>query len=174
MPFSHLPLFLTSTFARLACCLHKRSALRVPLLLVGLLFASGRRTVTAWFRAAGITDDFRPAYTTVCAVGRQVPHMVSVRRPPFNTLALTRRDCRDPGSRVNLPDERGITIVSASPAHRRPGSRPPAAARRGLEQGSMSPSVASFQPSRQGGRAKSPPRVAAWRPRLPGISSSPI
>ena len=75
MPFSHLPPFLTSTFALLACYLHKRSALRVPLLLVGLLFASGRRTVTAWFRAAGITDDFRPAYTTVCAVGRQVPHM---------------------------------------------------------------------------------------------------
>src|SRR5262245_3102802 len=75
MPFSHLPPLLTSTLSCLASWLHKRSALRLPRLLLGVLFASGRRTVTSWFRAAAISDDFRPAYTTVCAVGRQVPHM---------------------------------------------------------------------------------------------------
>lgn len=75
MLFSHLPPFLASTFATLAVWLHKRSALRLPLLLVGILLATRRRTVTSWFRAAAIRDDFRPAYTTVCAVGRQVPHM---------------------------------------------------------------------------------------------------
>jgi hypothetical protein len=72
MPFSHLPAFLTSAFTALAHWLQKRSAARLPELLLGLLFAGGRRTVTSWFRAAGITDDFRPASTTVCAVGRQV------------------------------------------------------------------------------------------------------
>lgn len=71
MPLSHLPPYLTSVFADLAHWLHKHSAARLPLLLVGILFATGRRTVTAWLRAAGIRDDFRPAYTTVCAVGRQ-------------------------------------------------------------------------------------------------------
>ena len=75
MPFSHLPPLLTSTFSCLAAWLHKRSAVRLPQLLLGILFATGRRTVTSWFRAAAITDDFRPAYTTVCAVGRHVPHM---------------------------------------------------------------------------------------------------
>src|SRR5437588_7831156 len=70
MLFSHLPPFLTSAFLHLAHWLHKRSAARLPVLLCGILFAKGRRTVTSWFRAAGITDDFRPAYTTVCAVGR--------------------------------------------------------------------------------------------------------
>jgi hypothetical protein len=70
MLLSHLPPFLASVFHALAHWLQKRSALRLPLLLCGLLFAKGRRTVTSWFRAAGITDDFRPAYTTVCAVGR--------------------------------------------------------------------------------------------------------
>ena len=75
MPFSHLPPLLTSTFSCLSSWLHKRSALRLPQLLLGVLFATGRRTVTSWFRAAAITDDFRPAYTTVCAVGRHVPHM---------------------------------------------------------------------------------------------------
>ena len=75
MPFSHLPPLLTSTFSCLASWLHSRPAARLPHLLLGVLFATGRRTVTSWFRAAGITDDFRPAYTTVCAVGRHVPHM---------------------------------------------------------------------------------------------------
>jgi Transposase DDE domain len=71
MPFSYLPPWLTSLFSRLAHWLDKRSASRLPLLLAGILFASGRRTVTSWFRAGGITDQFRPAYTTLCAVGRK-------------------------------------------------------------------------------------------------------
>ena len=61
MPFSHLPALLASAFLDLAHWLHKRSAARLPQLLLGILFARGRRTVTAWFRAAGITDEFRPA-----------------------------------------------------------------------------------------------------------------
>ena len=75
MPFSHLPPFLTSAFAALAVWLHKRSAARLPLLLCGILFATGRRTVTSWFRAAGIGTDYRNGYTTVCAVGREARHM---------------------------------------------------------------------------------------------------
>jgi DDE superfamily endonuclease len=92
MPFSHLPPFLTSVFADLAHWLQKRSAPRLPVLLFGILFAIGRRTVTSWFRAAGITDDFRAAYTTVCAVGRETPSMaisvVSVVRPLFKAKRL--------------------------------------------------------------------------------------
>jgi DDE superfamily endonuclease len=71
MPLSHLPPFLASAFAALAHWLDRRSAARLPLLLGGILFAHGRRTVTSWFRPAGIADDYRPAYTTVCAVGRK-------------------------------------------------------------------------------------------------------
>ena len=80
MPLSHLPALLTTAFADLAHWLDRRSAARLPLLLLGILFASGRRTVTSWFRAAGITDDFRPAYATVCAVGRHTDDM-AVSRP---------------------------------------------------------------------------------------------
>lgn len=61
MSFSHLLPLLTSTFGCLASWLHKRSALRLPRLLLGVLFATERCTVTSWFRAATITDDFRPA-----------------------------------------------------------------------------------------------------------------
>jgi hypothetical protein len=75
MPLSHLPALLTSAFLDLAHWLQQRSAARLPPLLAGILFARGRRTVTSWFHAAGITDDYRPAYATVCAVGRQTNDM---------------------------------------------------------------------------------------------------
>src|ERR1700758_5334313 len=92
MPFSHLPPFLTSTFSGLASWLQKRSAVRLPVLLCGILFATGRRTVTSWFRAAGIADDFRPAYHTVCAVGQQTQSLaltsIGVVRPLFNSQRL--------------------------------------------------------------------------------------
>src|SRR5262245_56915184 len=75
MRLSHLPAFLTITFAALAHWLDRRSATRLPRLLAGILFARSRRTVTSWFRAAGITDEYRPAYTTVCAAGRHTTQL---------------------------------------------------------------------------------------------------
>jgi hypothetical protein len=75
MPLSHLPTFLATAFTNLAYWLDKRSGARLPLILVGILFAKGRRTVTSWFRAAGISHDFRPAYTTACATGRHTHQM---------------------------------------------------------------------------------------------------
>ncbi len=92
MPFSHLPAFLTSAFTALAHWLPKRSAARLRQLLLGLLFAHGRRAVTSWFRAAGITDEFRAAYTTLCAVGREADSMaltvVGVVRPLLQAKRL--------------------------------------------------------------------------------------
>jgi DDE superfamily endonuclease len=75
MPLSHLPPWLSAVFHRFAVWLDRRTALRLPTLLLGILLASGRRTATAWFRAAGITDDFRPAYHTIYAVGRRVERL---------------------------------------------------------------------------------------------------
>jgi len=69
MPFSHLPASLVTVFSRMAHRPHERSAARLPLLLYGVLLAKGQRTVTSWFRAAAITDDFRCADDTVCATG---------------------------------------------------------------------------------------------------------
>jgi hypothetical protein len=71
MSSSHLPGWVSSTLEFFGSWLDRRSAARVPVLLVGALFASGRRTVTSWFRAADITDDFRPAYHTLYALGRR-------------------------------------------------------------------------------------------------------
>ena len=77
MSLSYLPALLASTFLTLAFWLDRRSGRRLPQLLLGILFARGRRTVTSWFRAAGITDEFRPAYRTVCAVGEQIDPMAA-------------------------------------------------------------------------------------------------
>jgi hypothetical protein len=70
MLLSQLPPWLSRAFGRFAAFLDPRSALRLPLLLAGILLASGRRTATSWFRAAGITQDFRRAYHVIYAVGR--------------------------------------------------------------------------------------------------------
>jgi DDE superfamily endonuclease len=77
MPFSHLPILLASCFALLASALDVRSARRLPRLLGGLLLATGRRTCTSWFRAAGITDDFRRAYHVIGACGRRADAVAS-------------------------------------------------------------------------------------------------
>jgi len=70
MPLSQLPPFLSACFNDLSAALDRRSAPRLLLLLIGALFAKGRRTVTSWFRAAGITTDFRHAYNALGAAGR--------------------------------------------------------------------------------------------------------
>jgi hypothetical protein len=75
MSLSHLPALLANAFDDLSHWLDRRSGARLPALLYGALFGTGRRTVTSWFRAGGITHDFRPAYVTVCAAGRAVDSM---------------------------------------------------------------------------------------------------
>jgi hypothetical protein len=57
--------------AVIAAPLHPRSAARLARLLAGAALAAGRRTVTSWLRAAGLQDEFRPAYATVAAAGRK-------------------------------------------------------------------------------------------------------
>ena len=55
----------------LAVGLHARNRWRLPVLLVGILFASGRRTVTTWLRAAGVSDDYQDYYYFLVPVGRK-------------------------------------------------------------------------------------------------------
>jgi hypothetical protein len=70
MPLSQLPALLSAWFTDITVALDRRSAPRLFLLFVGALFAKGRRTVTSWFRAAGISTEFRPAYNALWAAGR--------------------------------------------------------------------------------------------------------
>jgi hypothetical protein len=70
MLLSHLPPLVSALLYRLAHCLDRRLQGRFPQLLVGILFARGRRTATTWFRAAGLVEQFRQAYRCVHAAGR--------------------------------------------------------------------------------------------------------
>jgi len=75
MPLSHLPAVLSAWLWQIVGVLDRRSAPRLLQLLLGALFARGRRTVTSWFRAAGISDAFRPAYNALWAAGRRAPEL---------------------------------------------------------------------------------------------------
>jgi hypothetical protein len=55
----------------LAAGLHGRSRWRLSLILLGLVFARGRRTVTTWLRAVGISDDFADYYYFLQPLGRK-------------------------------------------------------------------------------------------------------
>jgi hypothetical protein len=58
-------------FPRLASALDRRSAPRLALLFLGAVLARGRRTVTSWIRAAGLSVAFRSCYTAVAAAGKK-------------------------------------------------------------------------------------------------------
>lgn len=55
----------------LAAGLHGRSRWRLSLILLGIVFARGRRTVTTWLRAVGIQDDFADYYYFLQPLGRK-------------------------------------------------------------------------------------------------------
>jgi hypothetical protein len=70
MPVSHSAAPGVQWFSTLAGVLDPRSAPRLAKLFLGAILARGRRTVTSWIRAAGLSGEFRPCYTTVAAAGR--------------------------------------------------------------------------------------------------------
>lgn len=55
----------------LAAGLHARNRWRLPVLLLGMLFARGRRTVTTWLRGAGVSTDFSDYYYFLAPLGRK-------------------------------------------------------------------------------------------------------
>ncbi len=73
MSILSLPDFLRDQIHHLGEALDRRSRPRFWSIFFGLLMCrEKRRTAAAWFRAAGIGDDFRPAYETIGSAGRRV------------------------------------------------------------------------------------------------------
>ena len=52
--------------------MHSRTQWRLPLVLLGLLFARGRRTVTSWLRAQGIATEYDDYYYFLASLGRKI------------------------------------------------------------------------------------------------------
>jgi hypothetical protein len=71
MPVSHPTPAPCQWFSHLARPLDRRSAPRLALLFLGAVLARGRRTVTTWIRAAGLSDRFQSCYIAVAAAGKE-------------------------------------------------------------------------------------------------------
>lgn len=71
MPSSHPLPRSCHWFSHLAAALDVRSAGRLAWLFVGAVLARGRRTVTTWIRAAGLSPEYRSCYTAVSAAGKR-------------------------------------------------------------------------------------------------------
>lgn len=55
----------------LCSVLHQRSAWRLSVLTGAIIFAKGRRTVTSWFRCAGINQRYKAFYYFIGSIGRE-------------------------------------------------------------------------------------------------------
>ena len=98
------PETISDWFEWLAAGLHARNRWRLGVLLLGIMFAQGRRTVTTWLRAAGVSDDFQDYYYFLAAVGRKTDSVAS------QLLALVLRI-------LPLPD-RLLAAIDDSPTKR--------------------------------------------------------
>jgi len=72
-----LPSEMSSWIGRMAYILDARSAWRLCPLFVGVLFATGRRTVAGWLRTGGLSNDFKDYYYFISSVGRKVELIAS-------------------------------------------------------------------------------------------------
>jgi hypothetical protein len=88
----------------LAAGLHARNRWRLSVVLVGILFAHGRRTVTTWLRAAGVSDDFQDYYYFLAPLGRKAKSVAT------QLLILVLRS-------LPLP-ERLLAVIDDSPTKR--------------------------------------------------------
>jgi DDE superfamily endonuclease len=88
----------------LAAGLHARNRWRLPVLFVGILFADGRRTVTTWLRAAGVSADYQDYYYFLAALGRKTKSVAT------QLLALILRT-------LPLPD-RLLAVIDDTPTKR--------------------------------------------------------
>ncbi len=72
-----LPAELALWVIRLDAMLHRRLAGRLGTVLVGMLFAQGRRTVASWLRAAAVGQKFPAYYYFLGSLGRKVDLVAS-------------------------------------------------------------------------------------------------
>lgn len=72
MATPRLPADVSAWIDGLARMLDARNAFRLLPMLTGLLFAAGRRTVSSWLRAGGLSKDYQDYYYFLAPLGRNV------------------------------------------------------------------------------------------------------
>jgi hypothetical protein len=73
----HFPRELASWINQISYLLDSRNAWRLCPIFVGALFAAGRRTVSNWLRAAGVSEDYEDFYYFLSSVGRKVERVAA-------------------------------------------------------------------------------------------------
>ncbi len=118
----HLPVELVLWITHLSQPLHARVAGRLLPLMIGMLFAQGRRTVASWLRGADLGDDWRPYYYFLGSLGRKVKFVASLLlRRAVTVLA--------PGERLwfgldDTPTQRYGPLVEGAGIHHNPTPGP--------------------------------------------------
>lgn len=122
MTVAYLPATLQQLIRRMAAFLHQRAAWRRATLLLGALFAKGRRAVTSWRRAAGVGPGFAPFYYFLAALGRHadfpaglLPRRVLQRLAPAGPLLFAIDD---------TPTQRYGPTVQGAGVHHNPTRGP--------------------------------------------------
>jgi hypothetical protein len=61
----------------LSCVLHQRSAWRIAIIFTAMLFAKGRKTITSYFRAAGISRCYKAYYYFIGSLARKTENIAT-------------------------------------------------------------------------------------------------
>lgn len=122
MPLWNLPQEFALLVAPLAWNLQTRSEGRLHLLLVGVLFASGRRTVAAWLRGFGVDAVFQPYYFFLSTLGRRAERIGNSLRGLV--LRLIPEGCTIDLAIDDTPTERYGRCVEGCGRHRDPSPGP--------------------------------------------------
>ena len=102
--------------------MHSRTQWRLPIVLLGMLFARGRRTVTSWLRAQGITTDYYAYYYYLASFGCNIEPVASalllqlLKRLPLGDTVLLALD--------DSPTARYGPKVEGAGLHHNPTSGP--------------------------------------------------
>jgi hypothetical protein len=89
---------------QLASLLDERVAWRLLPLMTGLLFATGRRTVSSWLRAGQLSEDYQDYYYFLTTVGRKVEMLAG------RILGIV--------AQVVAPGERVVPAIDDTPSKR--------------------------------------------------------
>src|SRR5205823_6372216 len=123
MPSSHPLPPLCHWFSLLASVLDPRTAPRLAWLLVGAVLARGRRTVTSWIRAAGLSGEYRRCYTTVSAAGKRTD-LIAARLAHEVVKPITADSGRLTLALDDTPTERYGRKVQGAGVHHNPCTGP--------------------------------------------------
>ena len=123
MPSSHPLPTSCHWFSALASALDPRSAPRLAWLFVGAVLARGRRTVTSWIRAAGLSGEYQACYTTVAAAGTR-PDLIAAHLAHAVVKPLVASADRLTFAIDDTPTERDGRHVQGAGVHHNPTPGP--------------------------------------------------